>query len=143
MSDLLLKKAALIARFAAVPAIAAIIGTNVSWIERPRSGALPAITLTLIWPGREYTHEGADELDMPLVQFDYWGEDADALRALADLVNAEMETIPHVDVAVTGGTVRIHNGFVERDQDEEPADLDSDVKVYRILQEWRFFWEVL
>jgi hypothetical protein len=143
MSDLLLKKGALVARLAAVPAIAAITGANIAWLERPRRGALPAITLTMIYPGREYTHEGADELDMPLLQFDFWGEDADDLRALADLVITEMERQPHVDVAPGGGVVRFHPAFLERDQDETPVDLDSDLKVYRIIQEWRFHWEVL
>src|SRR3546814_1539677 len=58
-------------RLIADPAISAIVGTRVYWIDRPQSAsALPAIVLQKVSPGRTYTTKGATTLQGTRVQFD-------------------------------------------------------------------------
>src|SRR3546814_12328373 len=58
-------------RLIADPAISAIVGTRVYWIDRPQSAsALPAIVLQKVSPGRTYSPKGATTLQGQRVQFD-------------------------------------------------------------------------
>ncbi len=80
---------ALIARLRATGPIAALAGARIDWDDRP--GELPALTLTMVSPGRSYTLAGADGLDQPRVQIDCWASTKDGRVALARAVLAEME----------------------------------------------------
>jgi hypothetical protein len=42
----------LVARLTGVAEIGALVGTRVSWFELPRAGGLPAVMLTMVYPGR-------------------------------------------------------------------------------------------
>src|SRR3546814_21111914 len=56
-------------RLIADPAISAMVGTRVYWIDRPQSAsALPAIVLQKVSPGRTYTTKGATTLQGTRVQ---------------------------------------------------------------------------
>lgn len=123
---------ALVARLRAATAVAAIAGTRVSWFERPRRGGLPCVVLTMVSPGREWTHEGPDGLDRPRVQFDCWAESDTASLALARAVLAEMEQ---------PGTVAdwvFHEAALET-QRTDIDDLDGGKKLFRVSLDLSFF----
>src|SRR3546814_9166156 len=70
-------------RLIADPAISAIVGTRVYWIDRPQSAsALPAIVLQKVSPGRTYTTKGATTLQGTRVQFDRSEEHTSELQSL-------------------------------------------------------------
>lgn len=127
---------ALIARLVALAAVSAA-GAAVAWDERPRSDGVPCIVLTLISAGRDYTHDGADGLDFPWVQIDFWGGDAAALIVLRDAVIAEIESAAVVD------GIRFHAGFLESSRSSVPETLDGGQTLHRRLIEVRFHWEAL
>src|SRR3546814_9701994 len=79
-------------RLIADPAISAIVGTRVYWIDRPQSAsALPAIVLQKVSPGRTYTTKGATTLQGTRVQFDLFGLDYRDIAPLYEALLAEME----------------------------------------------------
>ncbi len=112
-------------------------GTAVSWHERPATLGFPAVVLTKITPGREWTHDGPDGLDRVRVQFDFFGLDPVALFALRAAVQAEMEQ------ARLQGSVGFHVGMLVTDFGADPETLADGTRVYRLVQEYEFFWESL
>jgi hypothetical protein len=82
----------LVARLTGVAEIGALVGTRVSWFELPRAGGLPAVMLTMVYPGEDWTHEGPMALTAPRVQFDLGARGFDS-RALARLIKAEMQRL--------------------------------------------------
>jgi hypothetical protein len=128
---------AMIARLAGCAPIAAILasGEAVGWHERPASLGFPSISLTDASSGREYTHDGHDGLDRPRVQFDLCSLDAVTLIALRDAVRAEMEQARDI------GAVRFHVAMEVSHFRPPPETLPDGKRVYRITQEWEFFWE--
>lgn len=103
----------------------AIIGENVSWVERPAGKSLPWITLQGVSSGREYTHAGVDALATPRVQADVWGRSHLEVTTLGDALIATLE--PAADV---GGT-RFGRAFVDGDRDFEPEIIGGGTKVFR------------
>lgn len=128
-------QAALVARLTAASALSALIGNRVSWFERPRRGGLPAVTLTRVAPGRDYTMDGTSQLEFAWVQFDLWSSNMDQLAALEAVVIAEMET-----AASVGGVV-FEPGFLEGNRSFDPEDLEGGVRVYRAALDFRFYHE--
>lgn len=127
----------LITRLTEAAAIGAIVGDAVSWHERPATLGFPAIVLTGVSPGRDYTHDGADGLDEPRVQFDLFGLDAVELITLKRAVIAEMEQSAEV------ADVQFDEGFLETEF-TPPAEILADGRrVYRVTQEWAFFFKPL
>jgi len=81
---------ALTARLLAAPGVAAIFGDAIHWGIAPQGTPLPYLVLTIITPGREYTHDGADQTGNPRTQFSAYGNTAaEALagqKAVRDLI---------------------------------------------------------
>lgn len=125
------------ARLVDAAPIAAITGAAVSWHERPATLGFPAIVLTGVSAGRDYTHDGEDGLAEPRVQFDLFGLDAVELIALKAAVIAEMEQLR--DVA----GVRFHPAFLDSEFIPPPELLPDGRRALRVTQEWSFFWENL
>src|SRR3546814_13274597 len=74
------------------PALMAVVGTGVVWIDRPQSAsARPAIVLRKVSPGRTYTTKGATTLQGTRVQFDLFGLDYRDIAPLYEALLAEME----------------------------------------------------
>jgi hypothetical protein len=121
----------LIAKLLANTAIAAMVGDAVEWVDRP--DALPAITLMQVGPGRIYTHDGADNLTQPLIQFDFWGRSQKEAALLERLVTAEMET-----ASINGG-VAFGMAFLEAQNDFDPEKMDGGVTAYRRTSDWRIY----
>lgn len=123
---------ALVARLRAAAPVAAIIGTRVSWFERPRRGGLPCLVLTMASPGREWTHDGPDGLDRPRIQFDCWAESDTAAMALARVVLAEMES------ARTVADWVFHEAAIETHR-TDMDDLEGGLKLFRVSMDLMFF----
>lgn len=121
---------ALRAKLLANAAIAAMVKV-VAWIDRPDASLLPAITLQQVGAGRTYTHDGANDLTDPLIQFDMWGASQWQVVQLERLVTAEMET------ASTISGVAFDVAFLEAQNDFDPEDIDGGDKVYRRVADWR------
>src|SRR3546814_10766144 len=93
-------------RLIADPAISAIVGTRVYWIDRPQSAsALPAIVLQKVSPGRTYTTKGATTLQGTRVQFDLFGLDYRDIAPLYEALLAEMEQ-PETVAGINFGMAR-------------------------------------
>ena len=127
----------LLARLSATPTIAAIVGAAISWHERPATLGFPSIVLTKVTAGRDYTHDGDDGLDEPRVQFDLFGLDAVELIALKNAVIAEMEQ------ARDAAPVHFHKAMLESEFTPPAEVLPDGRRVYRVTQEWEFFFETI
>lgn len=124
---------ALVARLAAAPGIAAIVGDRIDWFDRP--SALPALVLTKVDAGREWTHDGPDGLDEPRVRFECWAGTKAAVAALGRALLAEMELPADRD-----GT-RFHEGSLEFERWDRPDDVDGGIAVFRVTMDFTFFHE--
>lgn len=119
---------ALVARLRADSAIASATATAngrvaVDWVERA-ADVLPYLVLHGIAAGRDYSHDGANALTHPLVQFDCWGSTALEAVKLERAVIAEMET------AATIGGVAFTKSLLVNARDAPPTDLGSGIKVF-------------
>src|SRR3546814_4762226 len=86
-------------RLIADPAISAIVGTRVYWIDRPQSAsALLAIVLQKVSPGRTYTTKGATTLQGTRVQFDLFGLDYRDIRSEEN--TSELQSLMRISYAV-------------------------------------------
>src|SRR3546814_7704989 len=114
-------------RLIADPAISAIVGTRVYWIDRPQSAsALPAIVLQKVSPGRTYTTKGATTLQGTRVQFDLFGLDYRDIAPLYEALLAEMEQ-PETVAGINFGMA-----FLDSQRDYPPEDVNGIGPVYRI-----------
>lgn len=127
----------LIARLAGVSSIAALVGDRISWFGRQRGDALPALMLSKISPGREWTHTGPDGLDRPRVQFDCWaagdGDAAALARALRDALELSADV----------GTTRFHPAMIDGEGWSDDGEQDGGAQLFRISQDYLFFHETL
>lgn len=128
----------LVALLTGAPGVAAIAADRVSWFEIARglqeSPQYPALLLTEISPGREYTHDGPDELDQGQVQFDCWALTSLAALNLARAVLAVMEA-----GGIAGGWKFHPAQLLRRRTDIE--DLDGGSTLYRVSLDIEFFHE--
>jgi hypothetical protein len=117
---------ALHTRLLASAGLTALVGSRVVWIERPQGSALPAVTLQLISPGREYTYGGASGTSNPRVQADCWG------RTYSEAKLVSRALIDTVEQRSTVGGVRFGPSFIDATRDMAPEELPGGVKVYRV-----------
>lgn len=123
---------------AGVAAAAGITGgaLSISWGLPKQGWPWPALVISMVDPGREYTHGGADGLDGPRVQFDALAETDVAATALADAVRAAIEA---------GGTVagarKFHPGWLESRTTVDEGNLEGGRPLFRVMQEFQFFHE--
>lgn len=126
---------ALKARLLAAPAVAAIVGENVSWFGRDRAGGLPELTLTHVTPGEDWTHDGPMELAEARVQVDAWTADPDDALALKRAVKAEMQ-----NAAVIDGW-RFDPASLEAEQSIDEGEQGGGDPLFRVRQDFLFFHE--
>ena len=118
--------------------VAAAVGTSggvksISWGLPLQGGAMPWLVLTIIAPGREYTHSGFDGLAAPRIQLDALATTDVAALALADAALAALEA---------GGTVtgrRFLPGFLEDRNTVDEGTLEGGRPLYRIMQEFQLY----
>ncbi|HEX8555777.1 MAG TPA: DUF3168 domain-containing protein [Sphingomonas sp.] len=123
-------EAALLTRLTGNAPIAAIVNDRVDWFDRPTT--LPALTLTKVSPGREWTMDGPDGLDEPRIQIDAWATRKDTVGALAAAVLAEMEQ------ERVAGDWRFHPASVEFER-WSVEDVAGVGPVFRIQQDFAFY----
>ena len=120
---------ALRAKLLADAGLKALVG-EIVWDERNQNGPLPAIVLTLISPGRDYTHDGWDGLDDSRVQADVWARTPAAalavFRALAPAIEPETEILGWM----------IGPAFLEDDGGGQSEDLGGGAKIFRRRSDW-------
>lgn len=114
--------------------VSALVGERVHWAARPQGGALPAITLHMISPGRGYDHGGANGLRRPRVQIDCWGATHASAKAVARAAIAALEP------AATIGTTDFVRGFLDGERDFEPGTLADGTKVHRVTIDFFLWW---
>ena len=74
------------ARLLAAPAVTALVGQRVTWIDRPQASALPAITLQTITEDRPQHMGGFDGLRDVTVQVDIWATTYVETKAIMEAV---------------------------------------------------------
>ena len=120
---------ALRAKLLANAALAARV-REIVWDERNQNGPLPALVLTLISPGREYTHDGWDGLNDSRVQADVWAKTpAEALAVFRALV-------PAIEPETTVGGWILGPAFLEDDGGGSSEDLGGGAKIFRRRSDW-------
>ena len=131
---------ALIARLAGTAALAALAQDRISWFDRQRGDGVPALVLTAVFAGREWTHDGPDELDRPTVQFDCWAEVADQAVSLARELRLAMEA--GGDATTAGGSSwRFHPAQLTGFGSEGEVNPDGGARLYRIRHDYEFHVE--
>lgn len=127
----------LIARLVADAGVSAVVGEAVSWFARNRIDAYPALILSMISPGRDYDHGGADGLDSPRIQFDCYGTTDEQTVALKRAVIACMEQ------AATVGDTRFWPAFLETETmfNEGEQETDGGTPLFRIALDFTFHHE--
>lgn len=119
---------ALVARLLAKPAITLMVDGRINWLDRP-TPVLPSITMTVVHSNREYNHDGPDDLQMPRVQFDFWGVSYAQSKMLYRAVLSEME------VAQQFGTVLFEPATEISSHDMPKETLDGGTQVFRYTLE--------
>lgn len=77
-------QAALRARLLAAPSVSDLVGTRITWVTRPQTKALPAITLQTIDDQRPQHLKGFEGLMPAAVQIDCWATTHSGASALAE-----------------------------------------------------------
>jgi hypothetical protein len=99
-------ESALRARLLAAGPITTLAGQRVTWVERPQTAGLPAITLQIVTDDRSQSFSGFDGLQPGYVQVDVWATSYAQAKALKEAV---------INAAVPTGTffaVRFTRGFI-------------------------------
>ena len=133
-------EADLLTRLGAVTGLAPLSG-RIAWIERPRKSSpeFPALVMTIVSPGRQWTLSGPDNLDRPRIQFDFYGTSLDQLRDLFAAFRDEMETTPFVDV----GATRFHPAMLDTQRDMPAEDLANGIRIFRFNADFQFYHETV
>lgn len=106
-----------------------IVGERVSWIDRARAGALPAITLSRVFPGRAYTHDGADALKGTRIQADIWATSPAEAETIETALIAALETPPLTSVTI--GATKFGPSFLNGSPDFQPETIEGGIRVFR------------
>lgn len=123
----------LIARLLADAALAALVGNRINYLFRVQGEPLPAISITLVAPGRAYTMSGPQGTHGTLMQFDVWAERAATALAIHNALRAVLEA-----PAVVGTTI-FQMGFqISRRDDVE--DVAGNGEISRISADFYIWW---
>lgn len=123
---------ALVARLVAAGTTAA---DRISWFGRVRGDGLPAVELTLISPGEEWTHDGPDGLDRPRVRFDIYAATDVGAVALGRAIRAEMQG------EATVGGVLFHPARLEASRMLDAEEETGGDPLFRLQHEYLFYHE--
>ena len=107
----------------------------ISWHWFQRGDPFPAIALSKISPGEEWTHDGPDGLDRPRVRFDLRGTDADQLELLSAALKAEMR----IEREISGW--RFHPATLEADREIPLGEQDGGEALIQLQLEFMFYIE--
>ena len=106
--------------------VSALVGGRISWGLRPQGQALPAVSLTRVTGGYDYTLAERVRTTRPLVQIDCWAGAYGDAKALARAMATALDTL---------STAPFQGCFIEdeRDDAEDPGAPQSDrsTEIYR------------
>lgn len=132
---------ALLSRLREATGLVPLFGDRIDWWDRPRvndddpEATLPALSLTLIDPGEEWTHEGPDGLDEARIRAEIWARDKITLVACKRALRAEMRR------ARDAPGWRFHEASLELERfDTDDGDGESE-KLLRITMDYLFYHE--
>lgn len=117
-------------------ALTALVDDRIYWGKRPQNAALPALVLTKVAPGQEWTHSGPDDLINPWVQIDIYGDSLPSVSSVASALMAEMQRI---DAVTAGGWKFTPPAILTNDQWPEGETLPQGGSRYRIMHSYRFW----
>lgn len=117
-------EADLIARIAAL-GLPGVGADQVSWIQRRVDMVLPAVTVQRIAPGRDYTHDGANALESPRLQFNVMALTPAEIEAI------EAALVAGLEPAATVGGTKFGPGFLHGSPDLDPERLTDGTLVFR------------
>ena len=120
----------LVARLLANTALAGLVGTRITWIDRPQGDALPSVTLQIVTSGRSYNFKGPNGLCGTRVQVDCWGASYASAKAVSRAVIAAIEPPATQGITVFGAS------FLDNAPDFPPEDLAGGVTAYRVKMDW-------
>lgn len=79
---------ALRARLLAAVPVTTLVGQRVSWVDRPKTAGLPAVTLQVVSEERPQHMKGFDGLRSSRVQVDVWADTYGQTKEIAEAVTA-------------------------------------------------------
>jgi hypothetical protein len=127
---------ALHARLIASSPLNTLIGNSIHWGLRPQGRPLPAIVLTKVAPGQEWTFSGPGVALNPWVQLDYWGEDYPTLSTIVEAAQAEMQRLTRVTI---GGWTFYPPALLLSEQWPGVEQQKDGTKPHRVTQDYRFW----
>lgn len=124
-------EAALRTKLLADGELTALVGTRITWVQRPQAGSLPAITLQTISADRAQNFGGFEDMQSATIQADVWAANYASAAAVTEaLIQASAETGMH-------GGVTFRRAFIERRRDGfEQSDPQSFYRVSLDLTVW-------
>lgn len=124
---------------AGIGAVIGKVGTvpTISWGLPKQGWPWPALVISMVDPGRDYTYSGPDGVDGPRVQFDALAETDVAATALADAVLDAVEA--GGTVGTTGNGRKFHQGWLESRTTVDEGNLEGGRPLYRVMQEFQFY----
>jgi hypothetical protein len=129
----------LVARLKADAALTSAFAGRIAFFEAARSWtAYPQLVLQEVSPGREYTHNGADGLDRPRVQFDIYAETGASLIAGEAALFAELE-----QDKIEQGATRFGFATLEGRSMPDPDNNADDRRILRLSLDFSFFHEAI
>jgi hypothetical protein len=134
-------KADLAARLAADAAIAALVANGpdgepaIGWYGFSRGDGYPAIALSTITPGEEWTHDGPDPIERPRVRFDLRATTPAVLESLGEAVKAAMR------LGGDQGDTRFHPATLEGDRPIDLGEQDGGEALFQLQLEFMFYHE--
>ena len=108
-------------------ALAALVGTRITWMSRPQGAGLPAVVLQVVSSPRDYTMDRRESLERPLIQIDIWGGDYPTAKITTRAVMAALDTLR---------TAPFLGAFIETERDNWEAgdgpQSDGSTEFYRV-----------
>jgi len=126
---------ALVARLTGASAVSALVGSRVSFFGRQRADSLPTISLTKVSPGRQWSHDGPDNLDRARVQVDCWALTDTAALALSRAVLGVLE------VSATVGSTVLHPAMLDGESFDEELSAEGGARIFRVRQDFMIYHE--
>ena len=131
-------QAAFRARLLANAPLSAAVSGRIYWGIRPQGSALPALVLTKVAPGQDWTHSGPGPMVNPWVQIDIYSADYPAAGPIAAALQAEMQRLNRV---TAGGWTFFPPGTLASDQWPGVESLPDGIQAHRVIQDYRFWAE--
>lgn len=123
-------------RLLASGALTALVDDRVYWSKRPQNAALPALVLTKVAAGQEWTHDGPDPTVNPWVQIDIYAETLPSASVIASALMAEMQRI---DAVTVEGWKFFPPAILATEQWPEADSPPKGGTIYRVTHDYRFW----